>query len=59
MRNDAFGRLVEARCPFIAAYLRRHPDDADLVWAAPAAMNRMACHSGKFHGMMASTGPSG
>ena len=29
----AEGRLVEARCPFIAAWLRRHDEYADLVWA--------------------------
>ncbi|MFN8622384.1 MAG: GNAT family N-acetyltransferase [Chloroflexota bacterium] len=33
------GGTVEARCPFIAAYLKRHPEYADLIWdpAADAA----------------------
>jgi predicted GNAT family acetyltransferase len=32
----AAGGTVEARCPFIAAYLRRHPQYADLVEGSTA-----------------------
>jgi predicted GNAT family acetyltransferase len=27
----ARGHQVEPRCPFVAAFIRRHPEDADLV----------------------------
>jgi predicted GNAT family acetyltransferase len=27
----AQGHQVEPRCPFVAAFIRRHPEDADLV----------------------------
>ena len=32
----ARGLRLVAVCPFVAAYLRRHPEDADLVGADPA-----------------------
>ena len=32
----ANGDRVEARCPFIAAYIKRHPAYQDLLWAGPA-----------------------
>jgi predicted GNAT family acetyltransferase len=27
----AQGRMIEPRCPFVAAYIRRHPEEGDLV----------------------------
>lgn len=33
----ANGDRVEARCPFIAAYIKRHPAYAHLLWDRPAA----------------------
>jgi uncharacterized protein len=27
----ALGRKIEPRCPFVAAFIRRHPEHADLV----------------------------
>jgi predicted GNAT family acetyltransferase len=32
----ARGLRVVPLCPFVAAYLRRHPEDADLVGTDPA-----------------------
>lgn len=31
----ARGMRMTPRCPFIAAYVRRHPEYADLVWSPP------------------------